>query len=326
MIRTGSDRARVHHPALRSGLRGVQSGSEAQHGHHAPSPAKFDEASAAAPPAAGHSLAADAPDLNCPIDLSDPYIVSALRALRDSGIDVGSADPTASKPSQPSSVGMCDSPAGQQQGTSVIAGKLTAGPAHAFINSNTRATPAAARPAPSGLGGAPGAVPGAFSGFLTGPALPGAVRAGPHWPLFAQNGPPEYCQRTLNPQAWQHMQQPMVYIPASALTHPSLFTTGTPSESSGQGASPGHAAPTAGSEMQRYQPDARPGEADLSVPNSATGMHKAGNPTPRLSSPLDGLKFHVPQAMAVGSEGDLAPATVASNFWGVQLKHFRGKY
>lgn len=325
MIRTGSDRARVHHPAFRSGMRGVQSGSEAQHGLHAPSPARSTEASAAAPPPAGHSVAAGDPDFGCPIDLSDPYIVSALRALRDSGIDVGSADPTASKPSQPSSVGTCELPAGQQQGTSVIAGKLTGSPAHAFVTSNTRAMPAAARPAPSGLGGAPGAVPEAFSGFLTGPALPGAVRAGPHWPLFAQNGPPEYRQRTFNPQAWQHMQQPMVYIPASALTHTSLFNDGTPSESSGQGASSGHAAPTAGSEMQRYQRDERPGEANLSVPSSATGMHKAGNPTPPLSSPLDGLKLHMPQAMAVGS-GDLAPAAVASKFWGVQLKHFRGKY
>ena len=171
------------------------------------------EARNAKHPAASSRMAADAPDQECPIDLSDPYIVSALRALHDSGLDVADAAHAVPCPVQPPhpSAGAMPTPATGVQ--------LKRRPASPVVGLGAAGQAAARAPMPEhseSLGHVQAAT--SFSGFSAHPPPRYADGAAPYWPMFAQQGHPVHRQRALPQQAWPHLQ-PM-YFPAPVFTPP----------------------------------------------------------------------------------------------------------
>ena len=265
------------------------------------------EARSAKHPAASSRMAADAPDQECPIDLSDPYIVSALRALHDSGLDVADAAHAVPGPVQPPhpSAGAMPTPATGVQ--------LKRRPASPVVGLGSAGQAAARAPMPEhseSLGHVQAAT--SFSGFSAHPPPRSADGAAPYWPMFAQQAHPGHRQRALPQQAWPHLQ-PM-YFPAPVFTPPrppggALLRSSGYSSNAIQGLGdvpqPGHA------EQQGRAARAPPAPMYTALRAAAPALQQAQQNRPG-------------QVLATQSRTEAA--AVASSVWGVQLRHFPGKY
>jgi hypothetical protein len=286
--------ARLQSPAHWPGARALQAAAQGRPRYAVRGTAVPAESQAEAAPAVGQKMAADAADFDCPLDLSDSYIVSALRALRDSGVDVGCLERGPPAQAQPESAS-----AGAQAAVAAgaRAGQRPTSPAATVPGTGvTGVTAAAGLPpqAPSAVRGLASA-PLAFAGFSPGAVPSGQGAAGPSWPPFAQTGG-RYGHSYVHQRAWQQMQQPL-YIPAAALAHTRPSSNGPAAGSAERGAA-GPAPPAA--------PAANTGEGGVPAPGRSSGTSSQ-------------------QAAAVDA-AELAAAAVASKYWGVQLRHFSGKY
>ena len=268
------------------------------------------EARTAEHPVARHRMAADAPDQEYLIDLSDPYIVNALRALRDSGLDVADAvfvGPGPAQTPQP--------PAGATLAPA-LAVQLKRRPVSPVIGlgAGVQAAARAQVPAPgAALGHVQAPMP--FSGFATHPPPHTADRAAPFWPMFAQQAHPGHRQTVLSQQAWPHLQ-PM-YFPAPVFTPPRPLS-GALVRSSVASSASGQAAPAMGVLSQPSHPGQQAQEpAPLTSPAPVPSAHRAAEPDPQQAQQG--------QVLAT-AESRTEAAAVASRVWGVQLRHFPGKY
>ena len=309
MCSAGPERAGTHAFAQTSArlapvaTTGQHGSSQSVHGGPA-------EARAARHPVASHRMAADAPDLECPVDLSDPYIVSALRALRDSGLDVADAVLAAPVPAQ------AHQPPAGAAAAPVLAVQLKRRPASPVIGLGAAVQAAARAPAP-----APGAplghvlAPTSFSGFAMRPQPHTADGAAPLWPIFAQRAHPEHRQRVLSQQAWPHLRP--IYFPAPVFPPPKPLS-GALVRSSAASSTSGQATPALGVVPEPSHPGQQAQEpVPQTTPTPMPSVCGAAEPDPQQG--------HVGQVLAPADSRTEA-AAVASSVWGVQLRHFPGKY
>ncbi len=294
--RDAGSEARLQSPAHWPGARALQAAAQGRPRYAVRGTAVPAEPQAEAAPAVGQKMAADAADFDCPLDLSDSYIVSALRALRDSGVDVGCLESGPPAQAQPENAST-GAPAAVAAGAR--AGQRPTSPAATVPGTGVTGVTAAAGSAPQ----APSAVRGlasaplAFAGFSPGAVPHGQGAAGPSWPPFAQTGG-RYGPSYVHQRAWQQMQQPL-YIPAAALAH----------------TRPSSNKPAAGS-AEKGAAGPAPAPAAATAANTGEG----GFPAPGRSSGTSS------QEAAAVDAAELAAAAVASKYWGVQLRHFSGKY
>ena len=279
------------------------------HGSSHETRGRHAEAATAKHAAASSRMAADAPDQECPIDLSDPYIVSALRALRDSGLDVADAAHAAPGPMQ------APHPSAGAMPTPATGVQLRRRPASPVVGLGAAGQAAARAPMPehSELLGHVQA-PTSFSGFSAHPPPRTADGAAPFWPMFAQQAHPGHRQSVLSQQAWPHLQP--LYFTAPVFTPPrplggALLRSSADSSDSTQGL--GDAPQPSHAEQQARGPASQAPPAPMS-----TAFRVAAPALQQAQQDRPG------QVLATQSRTEAA--AVASSVWGVQLRHFPGKY
>ena len=284
---------------------GLHGSSHETHGRPA-------EARTAQHAAASSRMAADAPDQECPIDLSDPYIVSALRALRDSGLDVADAAHAAPGPVQ------APHPFAGAMPTPATGVQLKRRPASPVVGLGAAGQAAARAPMPEhseSLGHVQ--APTSFSGFSAHPPLRTADGAAPFWPMFAQQAHPGHRQRVFSQQAWPHLQ-PM-YFPAPVFTPPRVLS-GALLRSSADSSDSRQAGPALGDVPQ-------PSHAEQQARGPAAQAPPAPMSTAfRVAAPALQQAQQDRPGQVLATQSRTEAAAVASSVWGVQLRHFPGKY
>ena len=283
-----------------------------QHGNSYGARGRPAEARTAKHPAASKRMAADAPDQECPIDLSDPYIVNALRALHDSGLDIADATQAAPGPLQ------ATDPSARATPTPAIGVQPKRRPASPVVGLGAAGIAAARAPVPD-LSELLGHVqaPTLFSGFSAHPQPRVADSAAPYWPIFAQQAHPGHRQRVLSQQAWPHLQ-PM-YFPAPVFTPPKplsgalLRSSADSSDSRQDGPAMGDVPQPSHAGQQARAPAAQapPVLTSVAYPAGEPALQQAQQDRPG-------------QVLTTQSRSEAA--AVASSVWGVQLRHFPGKY
>ena len=258
---------------------------------------------------ASSRIAADAADEECPIDLSDPYIVSALRALRDSGLDIAgavcAAPDAAQAPQAPAGASLAPATAVQTQ-------RRPASPV-VGLGAAVQALARAPTPAHSQALGRVQA-PTSFSGFSTTPLPRTAGDAAPCWPIFAQQAHPGHRQAGLSQQAWPHLQP--LYFPAPVFTPPRPLSGALVRSSASA-----QAAPDVGEVPQPSHPGQQAqGPASQTPPAPVCKVYRAAEPDLQQAQ-----QDQAGQVLAA-TQSRTEAAAVASSVWGVQLRHFPGKY